>query len=129
MFRVVRRRRPYRRASRVSKKEFAEHKEAARELVLKKLAYWAPHAGVAPKKVFIKNSRSRWGSCSQLGNLNFNYRVVKLSSELLDYVIVHELCHLIHFNHSRAFWGEVEKHLPQWRSLRRQLRTVSMKMQ
>lgn len=128
MFKVVyrRRRRPYRKASRASKKEFAEHKAEARRLVLERLAHFAPRAGVEYKKVFIKNSRSRWGSCSQLGNLNFNYRVVRLPPAVLDYVVVHELCHLIHFNHSRVFWGEVEKLVPNWRELRRQLRTVKI---
>ncbi len=76
------------------------------------------------RKVFIKNLKSRWGSCSERGNLNFNYKLVFLPSELVDYVIVHELCHLREFNHSPKFWCAVAEVLPNHRSLRQALRTI-----
>jgi predicted metal-dependent hydrolase len=86
----------------------------------------APLIGVTYKKVFIKNSRSRWGSCSERGNLNFNYRIALLPPELADYVVVHELCHLVHFNHSPAFWAEVSKLIPEWKSARKRLKAVKL---
>lgn len=91
-----------------------------------KLARLAPLYGVTYKKVFIKNSRSRWGSCSERGNLNFNYRVALLPEPLADYVVAHELCHLIHFNHSPAFWQEVARAVPNWRQARRELRKIRL---
>ena len=76
------------------------------------------------RKVFIKNLKSRWGSCSEKGNLNFNYKLVFLPAEIVDYIIVHELCHLKEFNHSDAFWAEVEKVLPNHIALRKELRKL-----
>jgi predicted metal-dependent hydrolase len=127
MFRVVYRvRRRRRKASKASVARYERHKEEARALVHEKLARLAPFYRVAYKKVFIKNSRSRWGSCSSRGNLNFNYRVVLLPPELADYVVAHELCHLIHFNHSKDFWAEVERAVPQWRALRSELKKIRL---
>ncbi len=129
MFRIVyrvRRRRVRRVASKASVEKYEQHKEAARALVQAKLAHFAPLYGVIYNKVFIKNSRTRWGSCSEKGNLNFNYRIALLPEPLADYVVVHELCHLLHFNHSPAFWAEVARQVPGWRQLRRQLRTVKL---
>ena len=127
MFRVVYRvRRRRRRASGASVARYNTHKEAARALVHAKLAHFAPRYGVIYNKVFIKNSRSRWGSCSERGNLNFNYRIALLPEALADYVVVHELCHLIHFNHGPAFWAEVARQVPGWRRLRAKLRTLKL---
>ena len=91
-----------------------------------RLQHFAPYFGVSVKKVFIKNSRTRWGSCSSKGNLNFNYRLALIEPELVDYVVVHELCHLKHFNHSIDFWREVERAVPNWKMLRKQLRTIKL---
>jgi len=128
MFRIVYRvRRPRRRvAPKASRAKYEQHKEAARALAHQKLEHFAPLYGVVYKKVFIKNSRSRWGSCSERGNLNFNYRVALLPEALVDYVVVHELCHLIHFNHSPAFWAEVARAVPNWRTLRRELKKIRL---
>lgn len=120
VYRRVRRRR--RVASAASKKGFAEHKARALELVLDRLAHFNQHYKFSIGRVSIKNQTSRWGSCSKKGNLNFNYRLVHLSSELVDYVIVHELCHLGEFNHSRAFWNLVAQTVPNHAALRLVLR-------
>jgi predicted metal-dependent hydrolase len=77
--------------------------------------------------VAIKNMKSRWGSCSSKGNLNFHYRVAFLPEELLDYVIVHELCHLKLFNHSKAFWNLVAEKSPNYSQLRKQLQHHAVK--
>ena len=72
--------------------------------------------------VSVKNHRHLWGSCSRQGRLNFNYKLIHLPQELADYVIVHELCHLAVFNHSKAFWLEVERAIPDWKKRRLALR-------
>ncbi len=124
-FRVVRRR-IRRVTSKASAARYVQHKEAARALVHARLAHFAPQYGVIFGRVAIRNSRSRWGSCSQLGNLNFNYKVLLLPPALADYVVVHELCHLKHFNHSPDFWAEVARAIPHYKALRAQLRKIKV---
>ncbi len=72
--------------------------------------------------VTIKNHRTRWGSCSKQGNLNFNYRIVFLPLDLARYIVVHEICHLYELNHSRAFWNHVARLVPNHREQRARLR-------
>ena len=77
---------------------------------------------VTPGKVFIRHQRSRWGSCSAKGNLNFNVRLVSVPPGLREYVVVHELTHLRFPNHSKAFWEFVGRFYPEWRSAREELK-------
>jgi predicted metal-dependent hydrolase len=109
---VRRRKRPTR--SKAARAQYVLHKEAARTLVHERIVYWAPLIGVEPKRITIRDQRSRWGSCSTKGNLNFNYRLALVPSELVDYVVVHELCHLLEFNHSERFWAHVARALPDY---------------
>jgi predicted metal-dependent hydrolase len=108
MFFGIRKRTYRRRTKRVSQRHYREHKAHAREVIVERLQYWNERIGVSYGRVCIRNQSSRWGSCSSIGNLNFNYRIAFLPTELLDYVIVHELCHRIEFNHSSIFWSHVE---------------------
>jgi predicted metal-dependent hydrolase len=117
---VRRRKRPAR--SKSARAEYEKHKETARTLVHSRIEHFAPLITVAPKRIAIRDQRSRWGSCSTKGNLNFNYRLVHVPLELVDYVIVHELCHLLEFNHSERFWAHVERILPDY-TLRKQALT------
>jgi hypothetical protein len=94
------------------------NKEAARKVILARVEELNTHYGFRYGRIAIRSQRSRWGSCSKKGNLNFNYKIVELPQELMDYVIVHELCHLSEFNHSRAFWFLVSKRIPNHRTLR-----------
>lgn len=126
-FRVVRRRvRRVRRTRRVrgrkSQAEYEKLKESARVLVKEKLEYWNQFYSFSYKRIFIRAQRTRWGSCSSRGNLSFNYRILFLSPELQDYLIVHELCHLSEMNHGSNFWVLVGRTIPKYKTLRRILR-------
>ena len=112
---------PMRRGTRA---HYLKSKEAARALVRARLSYFNQFYKYPLRKVFIKNLRSRWGSCSERGNLNFNYKLLFLPPELADYVVVHELCHLGAFNHSPEFWALVAQTIPDYKQLRASLRTV-----
>jgi predicted metal-dependent hydrolase len=114
--RISKRRRPQ------NPKQYALHKEDARVLVHKKLLEWNTHYNLEYKRVAIRNSRSRWGSCSVNKNLNFNYKILFLTDELQDYLIVHELCHLQEFNHGQGFWDLVAETIPDHQGRRKALR-------
>ena len=111
------------RASSVTK-HYAEHKELAREFVLARLAYFNEFYGFAYNRVAIRNQKRCWGSCTSLKNLNFSYKLLFLPPHLADYIIVHELCHLVELNHGRDFWALVEKQMPDYKSHVRELRVL-----
>ncbi|MFL5924071.1 MAG: M48 family metallopeptidase [Gaiellaceae bacterium] len=100
----------------------SEARTAARELVGAVADEAAAEIGVAFQRIRIGAQRTLWGSCSPRGNLSFNWRLVLAPSEVLDYVVVHELCHLRVLNHSPRFWRLVERHRPAWREQRAWLR-------
>ncbi len=107
-----------------NRKQYLKLREEARQLVKARITYYNQHYQVPIKKIFIKNHKSRWGSCSQKGNLNFNYKVVLLPPILTDYIVVHELCHLKEFNHSKKFWAKVAETIPNHVELRLELRRL-----
>jgi predicted metal-dependent hydrolase len=82
------------------------------------VAFYAPRIGVTYGGITIRNQRTRWGSCSGKGNLNFNCMLMLAPPRVIEYVIVHELCHRKHMDHSPAFWALVERHLPDWQERR-----------
>jgi predicted metal-dependent hydrolase len=112
-----------------SRKLYLANKEAARAIVTERvrhfLSYYGPRHGIALGRISIRNQKSRWGSCSKKGNLNFTYKLAFLPPELRDYVIVHEICHVKEFNHGRGFWALVGETMPEWKALRKKLRAVS----
>jgi len=105
-----------------SPKDFVLRKKDAHHLVKQKLEEWNKIYNFSFTKFTIRNQKSRWGSCSGKKVLSFNYRLVYLSEPLVDYLIVHELCHLKEMNHSRHFWAEVARAIPDYAIRRRALK-------
>ncbi len=108
-----------------SHRQYLAHRESTRALVIERIAHFNTHYKVPVGRIAIRNQRSRWGSCSKKGNLNFNYKLAFLPVELRDYVIVHELCHLREFNHGPNFWYAVAEVIPNHRELNKKLREIS----
>ena len=94
----------------------------ARQTVPERVAYFAPLVGVTYGRITIRSQHTLWGSCSSKGNLNFNCLLMLTPPEVLDYVVVHELCHRKEMNHSARFWAEVEHVLPDYEIRRKWLR-------
>lgn len=103
------------------RKSYLAGKEAARKLVEARLAHFNRFYGFRFGRISIRKQKSRWGSCSKKGNLNFNYKIALLPGHLADYIIVHELCHLKEFNHSRKFWSLVSRAIPEDKKAKREL--------
>jgi hypothetical protein len=102
--------------------DYLKNKEIAREFVTRRVQFFTSLYGYKANRIFVRNQRTRWGSCSRKGNLNFNFRLVHLPQELADYVVVHEICHLKEFNHSKNYWALVEMTLPNYKELREKLK-------
>ncbi|MCX6795695.1 MAG: SprT family zinc-dependent metalloprotease [Candidatus Falkowbacteria bacterium] len=110
----------------ITPKEEKEARNNARRLIGERVNFFATILGLPVKTVAIRDQKTRWGSCSKEGNLNFNFRLIFINPELMDYVVVHELCHLKELNHSPKFWALVEKVLPDYRERRRILKRISL---
>ena len=104
--------------------EYKKYKDQALVLAERRLAEFNLLYGYQVNRISIKNQRTRWGSCSKKGNINFNYRIALLPDRLADYLVVHELCHLGEFNHSQRFWDLVARTIPDYRQRRRELRAI-----
>ena len=102
--------------------------EEALQVSPERVAYFAKVIGVTYGKITVRNQKTRWGSCSSKGNLNFNCLLMLAPPEVLDYVVVHELCHRKQMNHSKAFWLEVEKVLPNYKEVRKWLKEEGSQM-
>src|SRR3989344_7099150 len=107
-----------------SREEYLASLDRARHLVEERLSHFRQFYVVTWKQVSIRNQKARWGSCSRTGGLSFNYRLLLLPAHLRDYVIVHEICHLLAFDHSPRFWALVAETFPDYRALRRELRLL-----
>lgn len=107
-----------------TKADYLENKEKARILVEKKLKYFNEFYGFKYNRVCIRNQKTRWGSCSSKKNLNFNFRIVFLPDHMVDYLIVHELCHLKEMNHSQRFWDLVSETICDCKEISRELRSM-----
>lgn len=93
-----------------------------KEEIAGRVRHYETVMGLTCGRIAIRDQKTRWGSCSSKGNLNFNYRLAYMPQEILDYVVVHELAHLRHMDHSREFWACVERYLPDYRERRKWLK-------
>lgn len=94
-----------------------------RERIARRVGYYAPKVGVAPRKVDVRELGHRWASCSPRGNVAFHWKCMMAPQTILDYIVVHELCHFHHLDHTDAFWNEVDKVMPVYSERREWLRT------
>ena len=122
---LFRLRRGVRRRPTLGRDRYLAYREQARALAYERIAFWNVHYQVVVGRIAIRNSRSRWGSCSKKGNLNFNYRIVALPRRLAEYVVAHELCHLAEFNHSPNFWSLVAETIPDHQIRRKELARIA----
>lgn len=99
-----------------TKAEYIKYKDAAQVLAEMKITKFNKIYKFKYNKINIKNQKTRWGSCSKKGNLNFNYKIALLPEKLAEYVVVHELCHLGEFNHSPSFWNLISKSIPDYKT-------------
>lgn len=109
-------------AEKMTPEEIRELADEACRYIPGRTALFASRIGVDYGRITIRNQKSRWGSCSSKGNLNFNCLLMLMPHDVIDYVIVHELCHRLEMNHSPKFWQEVEKVIPDYKSRRKWLR-------
>lgn len=101
------------------------YKKLAKALITERVAYFAEIIGNHPAKVRINSASTRWGSCSSKGNLNFSWKLIMADGEAIDSVVIHELCHLSHMNHGKAFWRLVYHYCPDYKACKARLDTLS----
>lgn len=94
------------------------YRNAARQRLEERVAFYHDRTGGIYTSVTVRDQKTRWGSCSSRGTLSFNYRLIFAPPQVLDYVVVHELCHLTHMNHSKDFWNKVASVMPEYKVYR-----------
>lgn len=99
------------------------YKRQAEQKLVEKVGRFAPMVGVEPTGVGIRSFKSRWGSCTAKGKLEFNWQIMLAPNRMVDYVVIHELCHLIRHDHSPEFWKAVERIIPDYQQCRDWLKT------
>lgn len=107
-------------------REYLLLKPRARKIVQEKIKQYSQAYDFNYLKISIRDQKTRWGSCSRKGNLNFNYRITLLPDHLIDYIVIHELCHLKEFNHSQNFWSLVAKILPDYKQRIQEIKKISL---
>jgi len=103
-------------------------KKEAKKIILKRAEFYKPKFSIEPGQIKIKEQKRRWGSCTPKGDLLFNWRTVMAPSSVIDYIIVHELSHLVHKNHSDKFWKSVESIIPDYKDRKKWLRDYGVRM-
>lgn len=101
---------------------YEKYKEDARKIAHERVEFFNNHYRFTFGSIAIRNQKTRWGSCSKKGNLNFNYKIALLPPHLADYIVVHELCHLKEFNHGEQFWNLVAETMPEYKEYRKALK-------
>jgi predicted metal-dependent hydrolase len=105
-----------------TQEHYKKNKESARVVILTRVQYWSQIMGLSYNRLSIRHTTTRWGSCSSKRNLNFSYKLMFLEPELMDYIIIHELAHLVEMNHSKRFWNIVGTYCEDYREFRARLR-------
>jgi len=103
------------------------YRDKAKEKINERIEYYQAYFDVKPKKVVIKNQVKRWGSCTQNRHLLFNWKCIMAPSPVIDYIVVHEMCHMVHMNHSAEFWGLLKRILPDYESRKELLKNNGVK--
>ena len=104
------------------------YRQLAKAHISERVLDYAALMNAAPMEVKVNSAKSRWGSCSSKGNLNFSWRLMMADDNVIDYVVVHELAHLAEMNHSARFWAVVEGVLPDYKERRAQLRDLQLRL-
>ena len=102
--------------------------EYAKDFIPKRTSNLAKIMEVSPTSVRVGKANTRWGSCNSQGRINFSWKIIMCPDSVVDYVIIHELCHLLHLNHSQRFWDEVQKYSPNYKVLRCSLKEYSKQL-
>lgn len=105
-----------------TRKDFLECKNQSLSFVKARIDYFNNTYGFRFNKITVRDQKTRWGSCSQKGNLSFNYRIIFLPENIADYLVVHELCHLRELNHSKRFWDLITRSIPDCKEARKKLK-------
>lgn len=113
-------------AARIEKAVTHWYKHEAMRVFRECVEYYAPLMNVAPSEIRLTSARTQWGSCTSQGVVRLNWQLVKMELHLIDYVVVHELAHLVEMNHSPAFWRVVESVCPDYRKCRAELRATGV---
>ncbi len=101
--------------------DYKKYKEQARKIVLKKIEKINSYYKFDFGRVAIRNQKTRWGSCSNKKNLNFNYKLALIPDKFVEYIVIHELCHLKEMNHGEKFWDLVAQTMPNYKKIRKEL--------
>ncbi len=104
------------------------YKQQCKKIVESRIRHYQPQFKMKPKSITISSNKKNWGSCSSLRELTFNWKLAMAPMEVVDYVVVHEMCHMVHMNHDRSFWRLVGKFIPDYETRQEWLRDSHWKM-
>jgi predicted metal-dependent hydrolase len=113
---------PESRFGKLGKREYRKRRDEAVAYIRAKVEGWNRFYGFSYGRITVRDQKTRWGSCSETGNLSFSWKLLLLPERLADYIVVHELCHLAELNHSDRFWAHVARAVPEYRTCIRELR-------
>ncbi len=113
----------------LSKEEEKIKKEQAKIIISNRIKFFSTKYGFKYSKIRLSSAKTRWGSCSGEGAISINWNLIFAPLDIMDYVIIHELCHTIHHNHSDKFWNEVKKYIPNYKEKRAWLKNNEHKIQ
>jgi hypothetical protein len=104
------------------------YRREAKKIILKRTEFYKPKFSIEPRGIKIKEQKKRWGSCTSKGDLLFNWKAIMAPSTVIDYIIVHELSHLIHKNHSQKFWSQIESLIPDYKIRKKWLKEYGIRL-